>query len=65
MRVEAEILHQRKEIGMVVIDHGGLAEARKAKRNKDYARSDAIREQLKQAGIVLEDTREGTRWTRG
>jgi replicative DNA helicase len=36
MRTEAEILHQQKELGMVVIDHGGLAEARKAKKNKDY-----------------------------
>jgi cysteinyl-tRNA synthetase len=52
---------------------GGLSDAeidtlveqrQQAKRDKDYARSDAIREQLKQAGIVLEDTREGTRWTR-
>jgi replicative DNA helicase len=36
MRIEAEMLHQRKEIGMLVVDHGGLAEARKSKKNKDY-----------------------------
>jgi intein/homing endonuclease len=36
MRNAAEILHQQKELGLVVIDHGGLAEARKTKKNKDY-----------------------------
>ena len=36
IRLEAEILHQRKEVGLIVVDHGGLAEARKAKKNKDY-----------------------------
>ena len=36
IKVEAEILHRQKELGMIVIDHGGLAEARKGKKNKDY-----------------------------
>jgi len=36
IRLEAELLHKQKEIGMAVIDHGGLVEARKKKRNKDY-----------------------------
>ena len=35
-----------------------------AKLNKDYARADEVREELKEQGIVLEDSREGTRWRR-
>jgi len=35
-----------------------------AKREKNYARADAIREELAERGIVLEDSREGTRWRR-
>ncbi len=35
-----------------------------AKKNKDFARSDQIRDELKAQGIELEDTREGTRWQR-
>jgi cysteinyl-tRNA synthetase len=43
-----------------------LIDARKAARKaKDFARSDEIRDELKAKGIVLEDTRDGTRWTRG
>lgn len=35
-----------------------------AKKNKDFARADTIRDELKAAGIELEDTRDGTRWQR-
>ena len=35
-----------------------------AKTNKDFARADEIREQLKEAGIELEDSRSGTTWRR-
>ncbi len=42
-----------------------LIEQRKAaKLAGDYPRADEIREQLLSAGVVLEDSREGTRWKR-
>lgn len=41
-----------------------IAERQGAKKAKDYARADEIREQLDQAGVVLEDSRSGTSWRR-
>jgi cysteinyl-tRNA synthetase len=35
-----------------------------AKKNRDFARSDAIRDQLAGEGILLEDTAQGVRWKR-
>jgi cysteinyl-tRNA synthetase len=35
-----------------------------AKKNKDFKRSDEIRDMLKDEGIILEDTKDGTRWKR-
>ena len=35
-----------------------------ARKNKDFKRSDEIRDILQQKGIVLEDSKEGTRWKR-
>jgi cysteinyl-tRNA synthetase len=33
-----------------------------ARKSRNFARSDEIRDELKQKGVVLEDTRDGTRW---
>ncbi|MCG8533641.1 MAG: cysteine--tRNA ligase [Pseudomonadales bacterium] len=41
-----------------------IQERQDAKLAKNYGRADEIREQLKEQGIILEDSREGTRWTR-
>ena len=35
-----------------------------AKKNKDFKRADEIRQELLEKGIVLEDTRQGTKWKR-
>lgn len=41
-----------------------IAERQAAKDSKNYQRADEIREQLKAAGIILEDSRSGTSWRR-
>jgi cysteinyl-tRNA synthetase len=42
-----------------------LAERVEARKNRDFARSDEIRDYLQSLNIILEDTRQGTRWKRG
>ena len=39
-----------------------IEQRRAAKKAKDFARADAIRDELKAKGILLEDTREGVKW---
>lgn len=39
-----------------------IKERKAAKKEKDFAKADAIREELAQKGIVIKDTREGTVW---
>jgi len=42
-----------------------IEERAQSKRDKNFARADEIREELAAQGIVLEDSREGTKWRRG
>lgn len=41
-----------------------IAKRAEAKKNKDFALSDKIREELLEMGIVIEDTRQGVKWKR-
>jgi len=41
-----------------------IAERAQAKKTRDFARADQIRQQLLDGGIILEDTKEGARWKR-
>ena len=41
-----------------------IAERNAAKKAKDFARADQIRQELAAHGIILEDTKEGVRWKR-
>ncbi len=42
-----------------------IMERQQAKLDKDYGRADEIRQNLLAQGVVLEDSREGTKWRRG
>ena len=41
-----------------------IEERNQAKRARDFARSDAVRDQLAKANVILEDTKDGVRWKR-
>ena len=41
-----------------------IDERNEAKKNKDFAKADEIRDTLKQMGIEIKDTRKGTQWSR-
>lgn len=41
-----------------------IDERMQARKDKDFARSDEIRDYLKEQGIILDDTPQGTRWRR-
>lgn len=55
-KVEKEILDSEIE--------ALIEERQTARKAKDFARADAIRNQLAEQGIILEDTREGVKWKR-
>ena len=41
-----------------------IAEREAARKERDFSRSDKIRDELRQKGIVLEDSKDGVRWRR-
>ena len=41
-----------------------IRERQEARKAKDFARADAIRDELLEKGIILKDTREGVQWKR-
>ena len=41
-----------------------LTERASAKRARDFSRADGIRQKLAEAGVILEDTKDGVRWKR-
>jgi cysteinyl-tRNA synthetase len=41
-----------------------IEERNQARRARDFAQADAIRQSLAGRGILLEDTKDGTRWKR-
>lgn len=68
------ILGESPEQWLARNDEGGLSsdaidqllvERAQAKSNRDFARADAIRDELKAAGIIIEDSASGATWRRG
>lgn len=58
-------IEAKEEEGLLDDEIDSLIEERQnARKNRDFARSDEIRNLLLEKGIVLEDTREGVRWKR-
>jgi cysteinyl-tRNA synthetase len=41
-----------------------LSEREDARRHRDFARADQIRDELQKGGVLVEDTKAGTRWKR-
>lgn len=64
-KVDCVLGVMKQENGLLDEDIERLIEERlEARKSKDYARADAIRDQLAEQGVILEDTREGMRWKR-
>ncbi len=59
------LLYERKADKNLDAEIEALIEERQAARkNRDFARADAIRDELKAQGIILEDTPQGVKWHR-
>lgn len=57
------ILYREKEnLGLDI--QALIDERQEARKNRDFARADEIRDQLKAEGIILEDTPQGVKWRR-
>ncbi|MBM9499377.1 cysteine--tRNA ligase [Leptospira sp. 201903071] len=60
-----EVLSFQPQKDLIDSEIDSLIEERQlARKNKDFARSDAIRDQLLAQGIIIEDTKDGLRWRR-
>ena len=56
------LLYEKKEDTLEQEVEDLIAQRTEARKNRDFARADAIRDTLKDMGIVLEDTPQGVKW---
>ena len=55
---------EEKEVGDEDYIEEMIAKRAQAKKDRDFALADSIRDELAAKGIILKDTREGTKWSR-
>ena len=58
------ILYEKSDSNLDAEVEELIAKRTEARKNKDFKTADAIRDQLKEMGIVLEDTPQGVKWSR-
>ena len=58
------LLYQRKDTSLDQEVEDLIAQRTAARKAKDFKKADEIRDKLNEMGIVLEDTREGVKWSR-
>ncbi|RHO53764.1 cysteine--tRNA ligase [Ruminococcaceae bacterium AM07-15] len=61
---KARQLSQPEESGLEEEIEKLIAQRQEARKNKDFATADRIRDELKAQGILLEDTLQGVKWSR-
>ena len=56
------LLYAKKEESLDETVEALIAQRQAARKAKDFKTADAIRDQLKEMGIILEDTPQGVKW---
>lgn len=64
LRVDSVLGFRRKQASLDEQVEGLIAKRQQARKDRDFAQSDAIRDHLLSMGIILEDTSQGVRWKR-
>ena len=64
LKADAETADNGADDELTAYVEAKIEERKEAKKAKDFAKADAIRAELLEKGIVLEDTREGVKWKR-
>ena len=58
------LLYQKKDTSLDAEVEDLIAQRTAARKAKDFKKADEIRDKLNEMGIILEDTREGVKWSR-
>lgn len=58
------VLTSVKEVPLAPELESMIKEREKARYNRDYAKADSLRLELRKSGVLIQDTKEGTRWRR-